>query len=150
MRSEKPDKKKRRRSRKILKGISLREFARRQEVTEGAVRKAIASGRITPNPDGTIDPIRADQEWRTNTDPSPHRRLNAKVPPNYLQSRALYEEARANMAQLSYQRMMGQLIDVEVVKRQARETGRIVKEQLMGEILVVKYRRSLIIMDWSF
>ncbi len=31
-------------------GVSLREYARRRGVTEGAVRKAIKTGRVTPEP----------------------------------------------------------------------------------------------------
>jgi hypothetical protein len=32
-----------------------------------AVQKAIASKRISPNPDGTIDPERANEDWEKNT-----------------------------------------------------------------------------------
>jgi hypothetical protein len=43
------------------------------------VRKAIATGRISVERDGTIDPARADREWDSRTDPSqqrgPHSRL---------------------------------------------------------------------------
>src|ERR1035437_573751 len=48
-------------------GVSIRAYARGRGCTEGAVRKAIAAKRITPNPDGTIDPQRANQEWERNT-----------------------------------------------------------------------------------
>ena len=132
MRSEKPGKKKRGRPKKISKGISRSEFARRQNVTEGAVRKAIASGRIIPNADGTLDPVRADREWIVNTNPSPHHRINGQALPTYLESRALYEEARAKKANLEYEILSGKMVNLQVVKHQARETGRIVKEQLMG------------------
>ena len=48
-------------------GISLRAYARMRGCTEGAVRKAIAAKRITPNADGSIDPERANIEWAKNT-----------------------------------------------------------------------------------
>ena len=48
-------------------GVSIRGYARMRGCSEGAVRKAIAAKRITPNPDGTIDPERANQEWAKNT-----------------------------------------------------------------------------------
>ena len=48
-------------------GVSIRAYARTRGRAESAVRKAIATKRITPNPDGTIDPERADQEWAQNT-----------------------------------------------------------------------------------
>ena len=49
-------------------GISIRAYARHRGVTDTAVHKAIRSGRITPEPDGTIDSERVDQEWERNTD----------------------------------------------------------------------------------
>src|SRR5271167_59227 len=48
-------------------GISLRAYARMRGCSLTAVQKAIASKRITPLPDGTIDPERANQEWAKNT-----------------------------------------------------------------------------------
>ena len=47
--------------------VSIRAYARLRGVAMSAVQKAIASKRITPNPDGTIDPERANQEWDRNT-----------------------------------------------------------------------------------
>ena len=42
------------------------------------MRKAIATGRITTLPDGTIDPDRADSEWGAQTDPSKQRCQQAR------------------------------------------------------------------------
>ena len=42
-------------------GVSRRSYAALRGVSEAAVRKAIATGRITTLPDGTIDPARADK-----------------------------------------------------------------------------------------
>ena len=44
-------------------GISRRAYAKRRGVTEGAVRKAIAAGRISVESDGTLDPDKADAHW---------------------------------------------------------------------------------------
>lgn len=41
-------------------GISIRAYARQRGVSDAAVRKAIKTGRITTEPDGTIDPAKAD------------------------------------------------------------------------------------------
>ena len=49
-------------------GVSRRSYAAQRGVSEAAVRKAIATGRITTLPDGTIDPTRADSEWGAQTD----------------------------------------------------------------------------------
>src|SRR5581483_171219 len=54
-------------------GLSRRAYARHRGVAENAVRKAIASGRITLEADGTIDPEKADRDWTARTDPSQQR-----------------------------------------------------------------------------
>ena len=49
-------------------GLSIRAYARHRGVSHVAVKKAIDSGRITPEADGTLDPQRADAEWAKNTE----------------------------------------------------------------------------------
>ncbi len=49
-------------------GISIRAYARHRGVSDTAVHKAIRAGRITPEPDGSIDANRADLEWASNSD----------------------------------------------------------------------------------
>ena len=51
-------------------GISLREYARRRGVSHVAVMKAIKVGRITPEPDGSLDPAKVDAQWDDQTDPA--------------------------------------------------------------------------------
>lgn len=51
-------------------GLSIRAYARHRGVSHVAVKKAIDSGRITPEPDGTIEPNQADLEWARNTVPA--------------------------------------------------------------------------------
>lgn len=63
-------------------GLSRRKYAEYRGVSESAVRKALASGRITAEPDGTIDPVRADMEWDAQTDPAKQRGRNAQVTAN--------------------------------------------------------------------
>ena len=48
-------------------GISIRAYARHRGVTDTSVHKAIRSGRVTPEADGTIDAEQADAEWERNT-----------------------------------------------------------------------------------
>ena len=40
-------------------GLSIRAYAAHRGVSHTSVRKAIASGRLSPEPDGTIDPVKA-------------------------------------------------------------------------------------------
>ena len=59
-------------------GVSRRSYAAQRGVSEAAVRKAIATGRIATLVDGTIDPDRADAEWGTQTDPAKQRGQQAR------------------------------------------------------------------------
>lgn len=61
-------------------GLSIRAYARHRGVSHVAVKKAIDSGRITPEPDGTIEPNRADLEWAQNT-VSARKPASAKTAP---------------------------------------------------------------------
>ena len=54
-------------------GLSIRAYAAHRGVSHTSVRKAIASGRLTPEADGTIDPVKADRAWVRNADPSKAR-----------------------------------------------------------------------------
>lgn len=55
-------------------GLSLRAYARHRAelglpgASLQAVQRARDKGRISLEPDGTVDPSRADQEWTANTD----------------------------------------------------------------------------------
>jgi len=51
-----------------IMGLSIRAYARHRGVSHVAVKKAIDTGRITPEADGTLDPQRADAEWAKNTE----------------------------------------------------------------------------------
>ena len=51
-------------------GLSRRAYAKHRGVSEKAVRKAIETGRILVEPDGSIDVLKADQAWEHNTDPA--------------------------------------------------------------------------------
>ncbi len=59
-------------------GVSRRAYAALRGVSEAAVRKALATGRIAAEPDGTIDPIRADLMWDAATDPAKQRGVHAR------------------------------------------------------------------------
>jgi hypothetical protein len=59
-------------------GVSRRAYAAMRGVDERAVRKALAAGRIVLEPDGTIDPERADAMWDSRTDPSRQRGPHAR------------------------------------------------------------------------
>lgn len=60
-------------------GLSRRAYAEHRKArglpggSDTAVRKAISTGRIELEPDGTIDPARADRQWAAQTDPAQQR-----------------------------------------------------------------------------
>ena len=66
-------------------GLSIRAYARHRGVSHVAVKKAIDTGRISQETDGTLDPERADQEWQQNTasprKPSPAPKIPATPKP---------------------------------------------------------------------
>ncbi len=55
--------------------MSLREWSRTRRVPLSTAHKAAQAGRISRDPDGRIDPARADREWSENTRPRVDMRL---------------------------------------------------------------------------
>ncbi|RIJ86629.1 elements of external origin [Ralstonia solanacearum] len=113
-------------------GISIRAYARHRGVSDGAVRKAIAAGRITPEADGTIDSDRADAEWARNTEAPRHGTRSrpvrvavsqegghapdgvASAPTggtSLLQARTVNEVVKAQTNKVRLARLKGELVD---------------------------------------
>ena len=138
-------------------GLSIRAYARARGCAESAVRKAIATKRITPNADGTIDPVRANEEWARNTFaaralhqatrpqmvpvgapiplrggsgmPSPPEVSNDPVAA-YLRARAVSETYKAKMAQMEYEERAGKLIQTTKAGEYAARFSGIVGDAL--------------------
>ena len=55
-------------------GLSIRAYARHRGVSHVAVLRAAKAGRIPVEPDGTIDPAKADAAWQRSTDPARGKR----------------------------------------------------------------------------
>ncbi|CAJ0781003.1 hypothetical protein LMG18090_01264 [Ralstonia mannitolilytica] len=113
-------------------GISIRAYARHRGVSDAAVRKAIAAGRITPEADGTLDPDRIDAEWARNTE-APRNGARTKpvrvaVPQesgqsqdgpaplpaggtSLLQARTVNEVVKAQTNKVRLARLKGELVD---------------------------------------
>lgn len=116
-------------------GLSIRAYARRRSVSHVAVLKAAKEGRISLEPDGTIDPARADAAWERSTDPSRARAKAEKLRPvadaalgsvretlkeeglpsgsrvTYVEARTAHEIAKAHLARLKLQERKGELVD---------------------------------------
>lgn len=61
-------------------GLSIRAYAQHRGVSHTAVAKAIKAGRISKEPDGTIDPAKADAQWARNTLASQNLNTSAAKP----------------------------------------------------------------------
>ena len=116
-------------------GLSIRAYARHRGVSHVAVKKAIDTGRITPLPDGTIDPDTADAQWAQNTlqprkaaapekvSPAKARVLPERevpepgTPPlstggtSLLQARTVNEVLKAQLNKVRLARLKGELVD---------------------------------------
>ena len=116
-------------------GLSIRAYARHRGVSHVAVLRAAKAGRVSLEPDGTIDPAKADISWERSTDPGRSRAKPEKLKPvaeaamgsvretlkeqglpasgnvTFVQARTAHEIAKAHLARLRLQRMRGELID---------------------------------------
>ena len=106
-------------------GISIRAYARHRGVSDTAVHKAIRTGRITPEADGTLDATRADQEWERNTGNGTvgtrqraptvaARDVEGAAPTggtSLLQARTVNEVVKAQTNKVRLARLKGELVD---------------------------------------
>ena len=120
-------------------GLSIRAYARHRAVSHVAVLRAIKQGRVPVEPDGTIDPAKADASWKRSTDPGRARAkpeasaqklrpvgeaalgsvretlkeqgLPAGSNVTFVQARTAHEIAKAHLARLRLQRMKGELVE---------------------------------------
>jgi hypothetical protein len=116
-------------------GLSIRAYARHRGVSHVAVKKAIDTGRITPLPDGTIDPDTADAQWAQNTlqarkavEPAKVRHVKARALPgrdvpepatpplstggtSLLQARTVNEVLKAKLNNLELAHRKKELVD---------------------------------------
>jgi hypothetical protein len=140
-----------------MTGVSQRAYARLRGVSLTAVQKAVATKRITLNPDGTIDPATANAEWERNTfagrtlhqvgskpkaappipRAAPQRGGSLSQPEvsndpvaAYLRARAVSETFKAKTAQLEYEERAGKLIQATKAGEYAAQWSAIVGDAL--------------------
>ena len=131
-----------------IMGLSIRAYARHRGVSHVAVLRAVKQGRVSLEPDGTIDPAKADTSWERSTDPARPSQPSEKPRPvaevavgsvretlkeqgpgrrqlSFVQARTAREIAKAHLTRLRVQRMKGELVDrtraTAMVFRLARE-----------------------------
>ena len=64
-----------------MMGMGLREYSRHRGVSLAAVQKALDTGRIQKESDGTINPVKANKAWEANTDQAQQRTHSAVIRP---------------------------------------------------------------------
>ncbi|MEA1052333.1 hypothetical protein U5801_21360 [Lamprobacter modestohalophilus] len=121
--------------------LSQRAYAQHRGVSHEAVRKAIKSGRITPLPDGRIDPVVADAQWDANTlpaqtpaksessAPASDSTQRSNVPP-YAVSRAAREAINARLAKLELEERSGKLINADEARVTTFNLARQLRDRL--------------------
>jgi hypothetical protein len=116
-------------------GESVRAYARRRGVSHVAVLKAIRTGRISREADGTIEPAKADAEWDAQTQPTTRSKTKAGLPKGastetpaattsataepeaapagatFTQARTAHEIAKAQRTRIQVQRMKEEVVD---------------------------------------
>ncbi len=134
--------------------LSIAAYARHRGCSHVAVLKAIKSGRIVKEADGTIDPDKADTDWERNTNQAQQRKEQPSPPPpkaqasvavsssssdapmgggpNYAQSRAVKEAYHARLAKLSFEEKSGALVRTDNVKVAWFNILRVMRDRLLN------------------
>lgn len=113
-----------------------------------AVLKAIKAGRIEKEPDGTIDPAKADAAWERNTNQAQKRKTAKRTSendaeshvgppivnsgPSFAQSRAIKEAYNARLAKLAYEEKSGALVRTDTVKVAWFNTLRVLRDRALN------------------
>ena len=140
----------------MSEGLSITAYARHRGVSHVAVLKAIKSGRIAKEPDGSIDPAKADVAWERNTNQAQKRKpqkpsvtsrresepeAQSETPvgppivnsgPSFAQSRAIKEAYNARLAKLSYEEKSGALVRTDSVKVAWFNTLRVLRDRALN------------------
>src|SRR5262249_34600236 len=128
-----------------MAGLTIRGYARHRGVSHTAVRKALATGRITQDAEGGIDPALADRQWSQSTDLSkplnsvtgvPKKRRAPGAPSDPLGSRGSEDDALSDPVESGAPR----LVSSYAASRAAREAylARLAKlefEQRSGKLV---------------
>jgi hypothetical protein len=130
-------------------GLSIRAYARQRGISHVAVLRSVKQGRVTLEPDGTVDPAKADASWERLSDPARRKPPAERLRPvaeaavgsvretlkeqglpasgnvTFVQARTAHEIAKAHLARLRLQERKGELVDrasaAALVFRLARE-----------------------------
>ena len=139
-------------------GLSIRAYAQHRGVSHTAVAKAIKAGRISKEPDGSIDPAKADAQWARNTLPSQNLNTSAAKPaakvappavstpvssrevqapletrataPDYQTSRAKHKTKKKKKKKLEFEERTGKLLNADEVKVKHFNLARLLRDRI--------------------
>lgn len=114
--------------------LSIRAYARHRNITEGAVRKALKTGRISKTKNGKIDPGKADKQWQQNSDPAQTKTIgnDPVTGPTYQQSRTVKEAYEARLKKLDYDLKVKKLIPADQVRVSAFNCARMTRDRILN------------------
>ncbi len=101
-------------TKKVSKGdpVSLREFARRLEVSPSTVHEAIERGRIVKLPNGKIDWLTQAEVWETNRDPSKSRK-DSHSNKQYQDLRKIWLGLKIDILEIEKKKELNKLIPID-------------------------------------
>ena len=113
-------------------GLSIRAYAQHRGVSHTAVAKAIKAGRIPQEPDGSVDPVKADAAWDRNTIARGDGEAGdaRSGVPNLQTSRAIREASAARLAKLDFEERTGKLISADQVKVETFNLARRLRDRI--------------------
>lgn len=82
-----------------------------------------------------IDPVAADAAWDANTNPGKQASMGGADKargPSYAESRAIREAYQARLAKLEYEEKISKLVEVDKVKLEAFELGRMLRDLILN------------------
>lgn len=103
--------------------ISIREFARRERVSDTLVHQAIKQGRLAKTPDGRMDAALVGTPWRAGAKEGAKSPAFAAPPASgakgvsYIEALRLKENWLALLRRLEYEHKSGSLVEVAVAQR---------------------------------
>ncbi len=120
------------RIKRVMKGISQREFAKRDKCSPTLVRKALQSGALKAFEDGSLDPALVGTPWRVgNFEPhTPARNVQDFV--SFAEARRLKEAALAELRQLEVAERRGKLVNADIVRAEVFKLARVERDALQN------------------
>jgi hypothetical protein len=124
-----------------MKNLSQRAYARHRAVALAAVQKAIESGRISLQADGSFNPEVADRQWEDNTRLGAPSILKSAQntssrtddgAPQYAESRAERERYAALLAKLEYEERAAELVSVHEVQAEVFKAFRELRDRVLS------------------